>query len=102
MINVNGAQLEEVPEFKYLGCTLNESGTDNAECRRKMASWRKGAGDMRPLANVRGLQLECARLLHEGLLMTVLLCKSETMIWRKKGEARDKGCAVGQPYWVTT
>ena len=28
-------------EFKYLGCVLDESGTDEAECNRKVASRRR-------------------------------------------------------------
>ena len=55
-------QLEQVSEFKYLGCVLNESGTDDAECRRKGASGKEVA--IRSLVNARGLQLECARMLN--------------------------------------
>ena len=44
---------------------LDESGTDEAECRRKVASWRRVAGAVRSLVNARRLQLECARFLHE-------------------------------------
>ena len=29
-----------MPEFKYLGCVLNESGADEAECRIKVANER--------------------------------------------------------------
>ena len=28
-------------EFKYLGCVLDESGTDGAECSRKVVSGRR-------------------------------------------------------------
>ena len=35
-------RLEYVSEFKYLGCILNESGTDGAECSRKVESGRRG------------------------------------------------------------
>ena len=31
-------RLGHVPAFKYLGCVLDESGTDFAECRRKVVS----------------------------------------------------------------
>ena len=58
--------LEHVSEFKYLGCVLDESGTDEADCSRKMASGRRVAGVIRYLINGRSLQLECARVLHEG------------------------------------
>ena len=46
-------------KFKYLGI-----GTDEAECRRKVASERIFACAIRSLANVKGLQLQCARVLH--------------------------------------
>ena len=34
-IRVDGARLEQVLEFKYFGCVLDESGIDGAEYRRK-------------------------------------------------------------------
>ena len=56
-----------------MGCVLDESGTDGAECSRKVASGRRVAGAMRSLVNARGLQLECARVLHETLLVPVFI-----------------------------
>ena len=35
---VDGIRLEHVLEFKYLGCVLDKSSTDEAECSRKVAS----------------------------------------------------------------
>ena len=32
---VHWIRLEHVSEFKYLGCALDESGTDEEECRKK-------------------------------------------------------------------
>ena len=40
---VDGIPVEHVSEFKYLGCVLDESGTDGAECSRKVASGRRVA-----------------------------------------------------------
>ena len=37
-VHVDGICLEHVSEFRYLGCILHESGTDGAECSRKVAS----------------------------------------------------------------
>ena len=54
---------------------LDESGTDEAEC-----SWRRVAGASRSLVNARSLQLECAGVLHESLLVPVLMYCTETMI----------------------
>ena len=47
---VDGICLKHVSEFKYLGCVLDESGTDDAECSRKVASGRRVAGAIRSAA----------------------------------------------------
>ena len=54
--------LENVSEFKYLGCVLDESDTDGAECSRKVASWKRVVGGIRSLINAWDLHLECASL----------------------------------------
>ena len=38
---VNGMRLEHVLEVKYFSCALNESGTDEAKCHRKVVSGKK-------------------------------------------------------------
>ena len=50
------------------------------QCHKKVASERKVAGNIWSMFNAKGLQLECARVLHEALLMPVLIFGSETMI----------------------
>ena len=47
----DGIHLENVLEFKCLGCFLKESGTDEAECSRKVASGRRVAVAIRSLIN---------------------------------------------------
>ena len=49
-----------------------------------MASGRKVKGAIRSLANAKYLQLECARVLHETLLVLVLMYGSETMLWKEE------------------
>ena len=44
---------------------MDESGTNEAECSRKMVSGRRVAGAIRSLVNARSLQLEGTRVLHE-------------------------------------
>ena len=58
-------RLEHVSNFKYLKSVLDESGTDGAECSRKVEC------AIRSLVNARDLQLDCARVLHETLLVPV-------------------------------
>ena len=59
---VDGIRFEDVSEFKYLRCVLDESGTYEADCSRKVVSGRRAAGAIRSLVNARSLQLECTRV----------------------------------------
>ena len=52
---------------------MNESSTDEAEGRRNVVDGGRSADAIRSLVNDRGLQLECARILHESLLVSVLM-----------------------------
>ena len=47
---------------------------------REVASGMRDAGAIRSLVNARSLQRECARVLHESLLVPVLTYGSETII----------------------
>src|SRR5678816_879745 len=63
---------------------LDEKGTDDAEGSRKVVNGRKVAGAIKSLVNVKGLSLECATVLHEGMLSPVLMYSCETMVWNKR------------------
>ena len=52
-------------EFKYLGYVLDESGTDEVECHRKVASGRRVAGAIRSVVYARNLQFECVMDLYK-------------------------------------
>ena len=41
---------------------MEEAGTDETECSRKVASGRRVAGVIRSLVNARDLKIECASL----------------------------------------
>ena len=73
-----------------MGCVSDESGRDEAECSRKMVSGRRVAGGIRSLVKARDLQLRCARVLHETLLVPVLMYSSETMLWKEKERYRAR------------
>ena len=83
-VSVDGMRLEHVSEFKYFGCVLDESSTDEAEYRRKVASGMGIAGVLRSLISAKGLQLECARVVHKSLLVPVLMYGSEALVWKKE------------------
>ena len=67
-----------------MGYVLDKSGTDGAECNRKMASWRRVAGAIRSLVSARDLHRECTRVLHETFLVPFLMYDSETMLWKER------------------
>ena len=48
-VHVDRVRIEHVSEFKYLGCVLDESGTDGAEYNRKVAMGRSVAVAIRSL-----------------------------------------------------
>ena len=85
---VDGICLGHVSEFKYLGYVLDESGTDEADCSRKVVSERRVVSAIRSLVNARSLQPVYARGLRKSLLVPVLTYGSETMIWREKVRSR--------------
>src|SRR5678815_4290715 len=39
---------------------------------------------LNPLVNTKGLSLEWASVLHEGMLLPMLMYSSETMVWNKR------------------
>ena len=53
-----------------------------------MASRRIVAGVTRCLVNIKNLQLECAKVFHQSLLVPVLTYGSETMIVREEERSR--------------
>ena len=75
-------------------CVFEESGTDGAECSRKVESERKVAGVIRSLVNARDLQLECSSVLREILLVPVLMDGNETMLWREKERSRMRAAQM--------
>ena len=62
-------------QFKNLGCILDGSSTDGAECFKNVPSERKAAGTVaiKSFVNARDLQLKCVGVLHEPLLVTYYL-----------------------------
>ena len=79
-VYIDGVCLEHVSKFKYLGCVLDKAGTDWAECSRKAASGSRVVGAIWSLVNARDLKSECARVLHETLLLPVLVHGNEIML----------------------
>ena len=56
-------------EFKHLGSMLDKSGTDGVKCCRKVASRRRILSTIKSLMNTKCLQLEYAKVQHDGMLV---------------------------------
>ena len=52
-----------------------------------MASGRRVAGATRSLGNVENFQFECAKVIHETLLVPLLMYGSEKMLWKEEGRS---------------
>ena len=50
--------------------------------------WRRGTGSIRSVVNAKDLQLECSRVFYETMLVPVLICGSESMLWKEKERSR--------------
>ena len=59
---------------------MYESGTDEGACSKKVASGKRVAGVIRSLVNTSSLHLECAKILHESLMVPFLMDGSEADI----------------------
>ena len=67
---------------------MDKSGIDEAEFSKKVVSGRRVACAIRSLVKAKSFQLECAKVLHESLLVLILTYGNETMIWRKKERSK--------------
>ena len=65
--------MEYIPQVMHLQFALNELGTHGGECYRKLASDSKVVGAIRWVINQSISHPECARVLHEGLLVFTLI-----------------------------
>ena len=60
-----------------------------------MASGRRVAGAIGSLVSTRDLQIECARVLPETLLVPLLMYGSETILWKEKMRSRIRDAQMG-------
>ena len=79
-VHKDGICLGHVFDFKYLECVLDKAGTYGTEFSRKVASGRSVACAIRSLVYAMDLQIECAIVLYETLLVPVLMNGSEAML----------------------
>ena len=75
-IRVDGKRLKPISEFKYLGGVLDESGTDVAECCRKVVSGNKVVGAIKSQVNaiVCSLSVRGCCMRHCSCLFFCMVC----------------------------
>ena len=63
---------------------LDESGSDEVECSRKVASGRKAANAIRSIVTAWTLCLECVRVLNEAHFVSVFKYRSEPQVFGRE------------------
>ena len=74
-----------------MGYVLDELGTVEAECSSKVTSGRRVASTIRFLVNTMRLQLECAWVSREALLVPIFMYGMETMLWKDERSRKENG-----------
>lgn len=87
-IKIQGGQMEQMQEFKYLECMVNDKGINVVEYENKLMSGRTVAGAIRALVDMKRLKLVYAKCYTRQLILT-LLCGNKTMVWKER-EVEDK------------
>ena len=65
---------------------ISDEGADGVECCRKVVCGRRVQSSIRFPVKAKSLQLECARVLCEGLLVPLLIHGIETTVWGGGGK----------------
>ena len=82
-ITINGARLEQVRSFKYLGHTITEDGRCETEIKCRIAQAKEAFGCRKELLT-KSLKKETKIKIVRALVWTTLLYGSETWTLRKK------------------
>jgi hypothetical protein len=87
-IRVNGRFIEVVDKFCYLGCMLSKDGTGSEEIDSRVMKGRSVSGAIKKLVKEKHLSIQCARALHEGVLLPTLLYGNETLSMYERDASR--------------
>ncbi len=77
-IILNGKEMEQVNEFKYLGSVMCKHGGTGAETRERALQGRKVVGSLRCIMNGRSVSMEVKRDLRNTVIVPTLTYASET------------------------
>ena len=79
-IELNGEQMEEVQEFKYLGTTLCKHGSAEGETRERAIQGRKVIGSLERVMKGRTVSMEIKKELRDTVVLPTLTYASETWV----------------------
>ena len=72
---------------------------EGQNCSRKVVSGRRVTGAVRSIVNARDLQLKCARVFYETLLVPVVMYGRETMLWKERERFRMRAVQPQRIAW---
>ncbi len=87
-IVLNGEEMEEVNEFKYLGSVMCKHGGTERETRERALQERKVVESLGRIKNGRSVTIEVNRDLRNTVIVPTLTYASETWAWNESQRSR--------------
>ncbi len=87
-ITLNGEEMEEVNEFKYLESVMCKHGGTEGETRERALQGRKVVGSLRRIMKGRSVSREIKRDLRNTVIVPTLTYASETWAWNESQRSR--------------
>merc|ERR1711888_251428 len=87
-ITLDGAVLEEVSNFKYLGSVVDKSGSTESDVKYRLAEGAKVFGAMGQLWRTKNVGREAKKMMYEGVVVPTVLFGAES--WALKADDKRK------------
>ncbi len=87
-IILNGEEMEEVNESKYLGSVMCKHGGTEGETRERALQGRRVVGSLGRIMNCRSVSMEVKRDLRNTVIVPSLTYASETWAWNESQRSR--------------
>ncbi len=85
---MNGEEMEEVNELKYLGSVMCKHGGTEGETRERALQGRKVVGSLGRIMKGRSVSMEVKRDLRDTVIVPTLTYASETWAWNESQRSR--------------
>ncbi len=91
---LNGEEMEEVNEFKYLASVMCKHGGTEGETRERALQGRKVVGYLGRIMNGRSVSMEVKRDLRNTVIAQTLTYASETWTWNESQRSRVQALEI--------